>query len=189
LTRVTNGDPRPVNNVEVVSKPLHQASFEIERIISNEDSGIWLALNFYRAVNVDERAAAGANVILSFLGFEVLIFEVVSYVAARESFRGLIVVLDVVSAQALAGVVDVDIVVGDEEITLAALRAVRREFGDTAPGNVRADLLRGGRSRAGKDQSERKQRHRRKELERGDFPSMRVAIHAEDAAKGVSRIA
>jgi len=141
---------------------------------------------FHRTANVAKRAAAGADVVMGFLGFEVLIFEVVSHVAARESFRGLIVVLDVISAQALAGVVDIDVVVGDKEIALAALRAVRRKLGDAALGSGPADLLRGGRSRASENQGERKQRYPRKKLEHGRFPSMRMSIHAEDVVNGVS---
>jgi hypothetical protein len=58
---------------------------------------------------------------VGFVGFEVLILEVVLHVAAREGFRGLIVVLDVIGAQALAGVMDINIIVRDEEIALTAL--------------------------------------------------------------------
>ncbi len=133
-----------MNNVEVVGKPLHQASFEIERVIGNEEGGSWLALDFYRAANVDKRAAAGADVVVGFLGFEMLIFEVVSDVATRERLICVVVVLDVIRSQALTGVVDVDVVVGDEEISLAALRALSRKLGDTTLGSGRADLLRGG---------------------------------------------
>src|SRR4029077_11058644 len=153
---VAHSDPRLMNNVKVISKPFHHASFKIERIVGNEDSGIWLALDFHPAGGVEKRAASSADVVVGFLGFEVLIFEVVSYVAARERFRGLIVVLDVIGAQALAGVVDVDIVVGDKEIARTALRAVRREFGDTAFGSGPVDLLRSGESQAGKNEGERK---------------------------------
>jgi hypothetical protein len=81
---------------------------------------------------------------MSFISFEMLIFEVVSGVAARERFRGLVVVLDVIGAQPLPGVMDVDVIVGDEEIALAPLRALGGKFCDATLGTWRADLLRGG---------------------------------------------
>ncbi len=121
---IAHGDPRLVNEVEIVAKSLHQMRFEIERIIRDEQRGVGAALDFQRAADVGEGATAGAHVVVGFIGLEVLILEVVLDVAARESFRGLVVVFDVVGAQALAGVMNIDVVVGDEEIALPALRAL-----------------------------------------------------------------
>jgi hypothetical protein len=89
-----------------------------------------------------------------------LIFEIILHMAARESFRGLVVVFDMIGAKALAGVVNVNVVIGDEEIALAALGALSRKLGHAALGNGRADLLRGGGIRARKNQDEKKQRYR-----------------------------
>jgi hypothetical protein len=133
------------------------ASFEIERIVGDKEGGIGLALDLNHTANVKKRAAAIADVVVRFVRFDMLIFEIILHVAARESFRGLIVVFDMIGAKALVGVMDVDVVVGNEEIALAALGALGRKLGDAALGNGRADLLRGGGTRAGKNQGEKKQ--------------------------------
>ena len=65
-----------------------------------------------------------------------------------------------VGAKTLVGVMDVDVIVGNEEIALAALGTLGRKLGDAALGNGRADLLRGGGIRARKNQDEKKQRYR-----------------------------
>jgi hypothetical protein len=93
---------------------------------------------------------------VGFVSFKMLIIEVVLNVAARESFGGLVVVFDMIGAQALTGVVDVDVIVRDEEISLATLRALSRKLGDSALGGGRADLLCGATSRARKNQGETK---------------------------------
>jgi hypothetical protein len=85
--------------------------------------------------------------------------------------------------------VDVDVVVGDKETALAALRAIGGKLGDAALGNGRADFLRSAGIRAGENRGERKHRYRQKKLKRGKVPSMRVAIHADDMVKGASPIA
>src|SRR5258705_11946575 len=78
---------------------------------------------------------------MGFIGFEMLIFEVVLDVAAGESFRGLVVVFDVIGTQALAGVMDINVIVGDEQIALPALRALGGKLGDTAFGGGGTDLF------------------------------------------------
>jgi hypothetical protein len=47
-----------------------------------------------------------------------------------------------IGAEMLAGIVDIHIVVGDEQIALVALRALGGKLGDTALGYRWADLLR-----------------------------------------------
>jgi hypothetical protein len=84
-----------------------------------------------------------------------LIFVIVLHVPAREGFRGLVVVFDVIGAETLAGVADVHVVVGDEQITLAALRALCRKLGYAALRHWRADLLRRGGWHAEENQGER----------------------------------
>jgi hypothetical protein len=78
-----------------------------------------------------------------------LVFEVILHVTARESFIGLVVVFDVIGAKMLAGIVDVDIVVGDEEIALPTLRAFRGKLGDSTLRRGRVDLLSGRGRRTG----------------------------------------
>jgi hypothetical protein len=106
-----------------------------------------------------------------------------------ESFGGLVVVFDVIGAQALASVMNIDIIVGDEEIALPALRPLCRKLGDTALGRGRADLLGLCGVSVCENQNEKEQPDRKKKLERGKYPSMRVAIHAENSKDRISWIA
>jgi hypothetical protein len=178
-----------VNEVEIVAKSLHQMRFEIERIIRDEQRGIRPALDFQRAADVGEGATAGAHVVMGFIGFEMLIFEVVLDVAAGESFRGLVVVFDVIGAQALAGVMDINVIVGDEQIALPALRALGGKLGDTALSRGGTDLLGLCHVRVGENENKKEQVDGKKKLERRKYPSMRVAIHAENSKDQVSWIA
>jgi hypothetical protein len=126
---------------------------------------------------------------MGFIGFKVLTFKVVLYVAASEGFRGLVIVLDVIGAQALASVMNIDVIVGDEEIALPALRTLGGKLGDTALGCGGAGLL-GFCGASGCDnQNEKEQPDRKKKLERGKYPGMRVAIHAEKSKDRISWIA
>src|SRR5882762_4178882 len=118
---------------------------------------------------------------MGFIGFEMLIFEVVLDVAAGESFRGLVVVFDVIGTQALASVMDINVIVSDEEIALAALRAFGGKLGDAAFGCGWTDLLGVCGSSVGEEESKKEQLDEKKELERGKYPRMRVAIHAENS--------
>jgi len=126
---------------------------------------------------------------MGFIGFEVLIFEVVLDVAAREGFRGLVVVFDVIGAQALAGVMDINVIVGDEQIALPALRALGGKLSDTALGRGGTDLLGLCGAWVGENESKKEHLDGKKKLERGKYPSMRVAIHAENSKDQVSWIA
>ena len=126
---------------------------------------------------------------MGFIGFEMLIFEVVLDVAAGESFRGLVVVFDVIGTQALASVMDINVIVSDEEIALAALRALGGKLGDTALGRGWTDLLGVCGSSVGEEESKKEQVDGKKKLERRKYPSMRVAIHAENSKDQVSWIA
>jgi len=126
---------------------------------------------------------------MGLLGFQVLIFEVILDMTAREGLGGLVVVFDVVGAQALAGVMNIDVIVGDEEIALPALRTLGGKLGDTALGCGGAGLL-GFCGASGCDnQNEKEQPDRKKKLERGKYPGMRVAIHAEKSKDRISWIA
>ena len=119
-----------VKNVEVVVVLLDVFRFEVEWIVCDQNGGIRFALDFDEAAHVGEGAAAGADVVVGFVGFEVLILVVENDVAARDRFVGLVVVLDVVGAQALVAVVNVDGAVGGGDVALASLRSARRKLGD-----------------------------------------------------------
>src|SRR5262249_25164286 len=142
-------DPRGRENVEVVVVLLDVFGFEVERIFRDEDGGIGFALDFDEAADVDEGAAAGADVVVGFGGFEVLIFVVENNVATRVGFVGLIVVLDVIGAEALVAVVNVYGVVGGGHVALVGLLTKGGEFGDAAFGRL-TDLL-GVRQRDAED--------------------------------------
>ena len=185
---VADGDPGLANDVDVVSHLFDLGRFEIERIVARKDGGIGLALDLNRTANVEKRPAASADVIVRFIRFEMLIFEIILHVAAREGFVSVVVVFDVIGAKALAGVVDINVVIGDEEIALVALRALGGKLCDAAFGR-RADLLRGNRSHRDRNQGKKGRRYPQEKPRRGKFPSMRVAIHAEDVVSQVSSIA
>jgi hypothetical protein len=117
-----------------------------------------------------------------------LVFEIVTHVAAREGLVSVVVVFDVIGAKALAGVVDIDVVIGDEEIALVALRTLGGKLCDAAFGG-RTDLLRGNRSHRDRNQGKKGRRYPQEKPRRGKFSSMRVAIHAKDVVNQVSSIA
>jgi hypothetical protein len=109
--------------------------------------------------------------------------------AARQSLVGLVVVFHVIGAKVLAGVVDIDVIVGDEEIALSTLRTLGGKLGDAALGRGALHLLRiYGRAIENK-QGDSEQRCQQKRLKGGRIARMRVAIHAEDAANRISPIA
>jgi hypothetical protein len=87
---------------------------------------------------------ACADVVVSFVGFEVFVVVIEADVAAREGFGGFFVVLDVIGLEALVAVVNVDVVVGDEEVALFLLRAARPDFDFAGFGGVEVGLLGGG---------------------------------------------
>ena len=105
-------------NVEVVVVLLDVFRFEVERIFGDQNGRIWFAFDFDGAAYVGEGAAAGADVEVRFVGFEVLIFVVEDDVAARHGLVGLIVVFDVIGAQALVAIVNVDGSVRDRNVAL-----------------------------------------------------------------------
>jgi hypothetical protein len=156
--RVAHGDPGLANDVEIVAKSFDVVGLEIQRVVGHQETGIGTSLDFDRAADVQESAATRADVVVGVVGFEMLILEVVLDMAASQSFGGLVVVFDVIGAQTLAGVADVDIIVCDEEIAFAALGSIRGKLGDTAFGGGRMDLLRTGEGRAMKNKGEAERR-------------------------------
>ncbi len=122
MFRIADGDPGRGQDVEVGVVLLDVFRFEIERIVGDEDGGIRFPLDADESAYVGEGAAAGADVVMGFVGFDVLIFVVVDDVAAREGFVGLVVVLHVVGAEALISVMNVDGAIGGGDVALAGLR-------------------------------------------------------------------
>src|SRR5450755_3638620 len=107
-----NRDPRAGQKILIVVEFLDVARFEVQRIVGDQNAGIRAPLDFDGAANVEEGAPAGADVIVGFAGFQVLIFVVEDYVAARDGFVALLVVFHVIGLKALVGVVNVHRAIG-----------------------------------------------------------------------------
>ena len=50
--RIADGDPRVMDEIDVVGEALDFARFEIERILRNKNGGIGLALDFHGPANI-----------------------------------------------------------------------------------------------------------------------------------------
>ncbi len=86
--------------------------FEMKRIRADEQSGIGAALDTERGANVMESAAAVVQIVLRFVGFDVLVEPIELDVAARDDDAGVVVVFHVIGAQADVFVMQIDIAVG-----------------------------------------------------------------------------
>jgi hypothetical protein len=177
-----------VNEINVAGESLDIASFEIERIVGDQDGGIGTAFNLYGAVDVVEKAVAGADVVMGFAGFDVLVVVIQLNVAGGNGFVGPDVVFDVVGAEARAAIVDVHIAVGGDDVALAALRFCFH-VGDAAFAGGEAGLLseNAPRKEAGWNGENRRQKENL--TGRGESPCMRMMIHSEHAIKESSGIA
>ena len=131
---------------------------EVQRIVGDQDGGIGAPLDFDGAAHVGEGAAAGADVVVRFVGFQVLIFVVEDDVAAGDGFVGLVVVFDVVGLQALVAVVNVHGAVGDGEVALALLRAGWRKARRLRPSRTACELAGRGVGRVPKSASRSQKR-------------------------------
>ena len=95
---ITDGDPGALHEIQIARNTLDGASFEIQRIVGEEDLIVGLALDFESAVNVLKEAVAGADVVVGFGGFKMLAAIVQLHVAGGDGFVGFVVVLDVIGA-------------------------------------------------------------------------------------------
>jgi hypothetical protein len=80
--RVTHSDPGLANDVEIVAESFNIVGLEIQRVVGHQESGIGTSFDFDRAADVPESAATRADVVVGFVGFEMLILEVVLDMAA-----------------------------------------------------------------------------------------------------------
>ena len=69
-----------------------------------------------------KEAVAGADVVMGFIGFEVLVAVIELNVAGSGAFVGLPVVFDVVGAKTGVRVVNVHVAVSGRDVAFAALR-------------------------------------------------------------------
>jgi len=145
-----------LDDVDLLGEAVDFLGFEVERIAGDEEAGIGAALEFQEAADFLEGAAACGDVVVGFVGFEMLRFKVEDDVAVRDDLGSGVVVFDVVGAEAHAAVGDVHVVVGDVHGANAALSALRGDFGDAAGRWLGGNLLR--ENRGGKKSENEKER-------------------------------
>src|SRR5271157_6477685 len=88
-----------------------------------------------------ESAAARSDIQDTIVALEVLVFKVEKNMPANGGLGSGVVVISMVGTEAHAAISDVDITIGDEEITFLLLRAAGRKFRDTTGSSWQADLL------------------------------------------------
>jgi len=96
---IADGYPSFANDIVICAEAFGFFGLKIEGIVGDKDGGIRPANNSYCAADVVEDAVAGADVVVRFAGFEVLIFVVEYDMATGDGFIGFLVVLDVVGLQ------------------------------------------------------------------------------------------
>ena len=139
---IADGDPGAVHDENVVGVAFDVAGFKIQRILGDHHHRVGAAEYFDGAANVFEGANAGGEVEVRFGGFEVLVFVVELHVALGERIAGGVVIFDVIGTQPHAGILQIDIFVGDEEVALVSLRAFRGKLGVLAFAGRQTHLLR-----------------------------------------------
>src|SRR6266403_791701 len=152
--RIANGNPGAVDEVNVSGEAFNVASFEVEGIIGKKESGIGAALNLDGAANIVKEAMAGADVVVRFLGFEVLGTVIEKNVAAGGGFIGFDVVFDVIGAKTAIAVMNIHVAVGGGQIAFAALR-LGFQICDPAFGGRETGLLSVGGAWRGAGQREK----------------------------------
>jgi len=96
--------------------------FKVKGIIGNQNCRIGSPLDFDAAANVVKETVACADVVMSFIGFEVLVVVIKLNVAGSGSLVGLAVVFDVVGAKLGVRVVNVHVAVSGGDVAFASLR-------------------------------------------------------------------
>ena len=174
-----------MDEIYVASEALDVARFEIERIVGHQDGGIGPALDLDSAANIVEKAVAGADVVMRFVSVEVLVAVVKLNVAGGDSFEGLAVVFDVLSAKTRVSIADVDIAISGGDIAAPALRFCF-ELGDAGLRTRKMNLL-SACGRAGEGGKKRGQKNQ--ETQRGESSRTGMKIHPEHAVNESSWIA
>ena len=185
---IADGDPGAVDEVQTAGEALDVARFEVKRIVRNQDRGIGVAFDFDIATNVVEKAVAGADVVVRFVGFEVLVVVVELNVAGGDGFEGLPVEFNVVGAKTGVPVMDVDVSIGGGDVAAAALR-FRFQVGNAAFGGRKTNLLSRGAARRRSRKAKEKRGQEKKRTETGENPRTGMTIQAEHAFIGNSWIA
>ena len=166
-----------MDQIHIAGEAFDVARFKIERIVGNQDGGIGTALDLDSAVNIVEKAVAGADVVMRFVSVEVLVVVVKLNVAGGDSFEGLAVVFDVVGTKTRVSIADVDIAIGGGDIAAPALRFCF-ELGDAGLQRRKMNLL-SARERAGEGGMKRGQKNQ--ETQRRGSSSTGMRIHPKHA--------
>src|SRR5712664_3483057 len=174
---IAYGDPAAVDKVDVSREALHVPCFEVKRILRNQNCQIGAPLDLDIAANVVKEAVAGADVVMSFIGFEVLVAVVQLDVAGRGGFVRLAVVFDVVGAKSGVPEVNVHLAFSRGDVAFAALR-FRFQICDSAFGGGSGSLLGGGAAWRQNCKREEQPSREKKRAERGIIPCMGMAVHA-----------
>src|SRR5579872_2907028 len=91
MLRIAHGKLPVFDEVVVLRDTLYLASFERERIISDQQRRVRLPLDPDMSMNVEERTFAGGQIVMRFIAFQMLIVVVELHVAARDGFVGILV--------------------------------------------------------------------------------------------------
>ena len=119
---VADGDPGAVDEIDLSREAFYLSCFEVKRIIGNQDCRIGPPLDLDAAANVVKQTVSGADVVVSFIGFEVLVAVIEPNVAGSGGFVGLAVVFDVIGAKTGVRVLNVHVAFSSGEVAFAALR-------------------------------------------------------------------
>lgn len=180
MVRVADRDPSMTDEVDVVGEAFDFGGLEIERILRNQDQRIGVTLHFDGAVNVCKNAVAGADVVVSLIGFEVLVVVIEADMAATDGFGGLFVVFDMVGLEALVAVVNVNIAIGDEEVAAFLLWAAGPDLYIAGFGGMQGGLLgEGNRLPRAAKKAKKSGEEEEKEAGHGRNPSMGMTIQTE----------
>src|ERR1700680_5176531 len=76
MLRISYGDPRVCDDINIFWEAFDVAGFEVKRIVGEENAGIWAALDFNRATDIMKDAVSGFDVVMSFVGFDMLVLEI-----------------------------------------------------------------------------------------------------------------
>ena len=189
MTRIADGDPAPVDEVNIIGETFDFGGLEKERILGNQDQGIGAAGHLDSTADVGEEAVASADVVAGLIGFQMLIVVVEANVAASEGFGGLFVVFDVICLEALIPEADIDFIIGNEKVAAFLLGAARPNLDIAGFGRVQGRLLRDGNRRRGTAQGIKKRHEEEKKAWRGGGPGMGATIQTNHLSDENSWIA
>ncbi len=189
MARIADGDPSMTDEIDVVGEAFDFGGLEIERVLRNQDQGVGATLHFDGAMDVRKNAVAGADVVVGFIGFKMLVVVIEADVAASDGFGGLLVVFDMVGLEALVAVMNVDVIVGNKEVAALLLGATGPDFDIAGFGGVQGGLLRKGNMKRRAAERIKKRCEEEKEAERGGSPGMGVTDQTEHLGDENSGIA